>query len=246
MTTVIIGAGGAIGRALVDQCLHAMPSDKNASEAPIIAISRNPVQFDDARVQSMTMDYNDDSSLMTVAKKCAPITRLFLATGILHQSDDAGTLSLSPEKALRDLDRRALETVFQANTIFPAMVMKYFLPQFARKGLVTFAALSARVGSIGDNRLGGWYAYRASKAALNMLIKTASIEMTRRNPDSVVIGLHPGTVDSSLSKPFQRGVPPEKLFTPAYSAECLYQVATSRRAADTGKVFDWAGTEIIR
>ena len=104
--------------------------------------------------------------------------------------------------------------LYQINAIGPAMVAKHFLPLLSKRRKAVFAALSARVGSIGDNRLGGWHSYRASKAALNMLIKTMSIELARRNPDALIVGLHPGTVDTPLSEPFQRNVADGKLFTP--------------------------------
>ena len=108
-----------------------------------------------------------------------------------------------------------------------------------------FAALSARVGSISDNQLGGWYAYRASKAALNMIIKTAAIEVRRRNPHAIVVGLHPGTVDSDLSKPFQGNVPEGKLFTPDFAAGKLLTVLEGLAPAQTGRCFGWDGEEIL-
>jgi NAD(P)-dependent dehydrogenase (short-subunit alcohol dehydrogenase family) len=126
----------------------------------------------------------------------------------------------------------------------PALVAKHFLPLLPRQGRSVFAALSARVGSIGDNRLGGWHSYRASKAALNMLIKNASIELARTRPDAVIVGLHPGTVDTGLSKPFQRGVAHNKLFTPEYCAERLIAVTDGLTRDDTGHVFAWDGARV--
>ena len=114
-----------------------------------------------------------------------------------------------------------------------------------RQYLLIFAALSARVGSISDNRLGGWYAYRASKSALNMILKNAALETARRNKKAVILGLHPGTVDSRLSKPFQAHVPDGKLFTPEYSAEKMVHVMLNRTEIDSGKCFDWDNKEII-
>ena len=121
---------------------------------------------------------------------------------------------------------------------------KHFLPLLKREGKTVFAALSARVGSISDNRIGGWYGYRAAKAALNQIIKTASIEHARRWPHSAIIGLHPGTVDTDLSKPFQRNVADGKLFTSEFSAQSMLQVIDGVTAHDTGKVFDWEGKEV--
>ena len=124
------------------------------------------------------------------------------------------------------------------------MVAKYFAKKLSKETNSVMAILSARVGSISDNRLGGWYAYRASKAALNMLIKTLSIEIKRTHKVSAIIGLHPGTVDSNLSKPFQNNVPDGKLFTPEYSASELLKVVFDRTEIDTGKVFAFDGSEI--
>ena len=124
------------------------------------------------------------------------------------------------------------------------MTAKYFVPLLRRDEKAVFAALSARVGSISDNRLGGWYAYRASKAALNMVLKTTAIEIGRRFKNQIIVGLHPGTVDTPLSKPFQANVPADKLFTPEFSAERLLTVIDGLTAADSGNLFDWAGERI--
>ncbi|MEO1575694.1 MAG: SDR family NAD(P)-dependent oxidoreductase [Pseudomonadota bacterium] len=163
---------------------------------------------------------------------------VIVATGTLH--DDG----LKPEKSLRQIDAASMQRVLAVNTVGPAMVARSFLPRLKRSGPATFAALSARVGSIADNRLGGWHSYRASKAALNMLIRTFSIEMRRTHPQARVIGLHPGTVDTGLSAPFQRNVPDGKLFTPDYSAERLLAVINALSAKDSGGVFDWAGERV--
>ena len=125
---------------------------------------------------------------------------------------------MTPEKSLRELSAEKFARAFAINATGPALSAKHFLPKLARDRRAVFAALSARVGSISDNRLGGWYAYRASKSALNMILKTAAIETARRAPQAIVIGLHPGTVDSKLSKPFQENVTPGKLFRPEDAA----------------------------
>jgi NAD(P)-dependent dehydrogenase (short-subunit alcohol dehydrogenase family) len=136
------------------------------------------------------------------------------------------------------------ETSFLINTIGPAMCAKYFLPLLRRDEKAVFAALSARVGSISDNRMGGWYAYRASKAALNMILKTLSIEYGRRFKQAVIAGLHPGTVDTNLSKPFQSNVQPGKLFTPELAAKQLVDVIDGLTPEDSGYLFDWAGKRV--
>ena len=124
------------------------------------------------------------------------------------------------------------------------MVAKHFLPKLNKENRSIFAALSARVGSISDNQLGGWYAYRTSKAALNMVIKNAAIEIGRLNKKAIIVGLHPGTVDSNLSMPFQGNVPDGKLFTPEYSVQKLLQVLTNLTSEQSGKCFAWDGTEV--
>ncbi len=162
---------------------------------------------------------------------------MIVATGIL-QGD-----GIAPEKSSRELSADGLARYFAVNTIGPALVAKHFLPLLSR-GPAVFAALSARVGSIGDNRLGGWYGYRASKAALNMIVRTLAIELARTRPEAVCIALHPGTVDTGLSQPFQRGVPPGQLFTPQRSAEALLDVLAGLTPADSGGCFAWDGQRI--
>ena len=158
---------------------------------------------------------------------------------ILH--DGAG---LKPEKTWRHLDGAALGRAFQINATGPALAAKHFLPLLAEDSKSCFAALSARVGSTADNGFGGWYAYRASKAALNMLVKTLSIELARRNPAALCVTLHPGTVDTRLSAPFQRGVPDGKLFSPRFSAERLLGVLDGLSPEDSGGLFAWDGARI--
>jgi NAD(P)-dependent dehydrogenase (short-subunit alcohol dehydrogenase family) len=145
---------------------------------------------------------------------------------------------------MRALTSDGLAKSFESNVIGPAMSAKYLVPLLRRDSKAVFATLSARVGSISDNRLGGWYAYRASKAALNMILKTLSIEVGRRFKNQLIIGLHPGTVDTNLSKPFQGNVPEGKLFTPEYSAGKLLEVVDGLSAADSGNLYDWAGERI--
>ena len=130
------------------------------------------------------------------------------------------------------------------NTVGPALVGKYFIPFLNKQNKNVFAFLSARVGSISDNKLGGWYAYRASKSALNQIIKNFSIEAKRTNPAGIIIGLQPGTVKSKLSEPFQKNVKKEKLFFPEDSVSNLTKVVESVLQNDTGKMFDWEGKEI--
>ena len=173
-----------------------------AQRADPVSITPNPPRF--------------EAAAEAVGK---PLDLVIVATGLLHAEDGFG-----PEKSLRDLDADALARSYAVNTIGPALVAKHFLPLMRRDGKSVFAALSARVGSISDNGVGGWYGYRAAKAALNQMLKTASIEHARRWPEGVVVGLHPGTVDTGLSKPFQRNVADGKLFDAAYSAGAMLDV----------------------
>jgi NAD(P)-dependent dehydrogenase (short-subunit alcohol dehydrogenase family) len=161
---------------------------------------------------------------------------VFIATGVLHSA------GLNPEKANSQLSAEALTTAFAVNTIGPALVARALLPLMPRGRKTVLAALSARVGSIADNRLGGWHSYRASKAALNQLIHTMAIEQARRNPEQILLALHPGTVDSDLSKPFQKGV--KTLFTPEQSARHLLRVIDAATPAQSGLLLDWRG-EVI-
>ena len=152
---------------------------------------------------------------------------------------------IGPERSYKALDPGVMEQVFRLNTIGPAIIAKQMVPLLPRDRRAVFAALSARVGSIGDNRLGGWHSYRASKAALNMLLKNLALELQRSHPQAVVAGLHPGTVDTALSEPFQRNVPQGKLFTVGQSASCLLDVIDRLGPADSGQVFDWQGAPVV-
>ena len=151
---------------------------------------------------------------------------------------------MRPEKSLRDIDGAALDRLFRINATGPAVVMRHFLPLLAKDRRSVFAALSARVGSIGDNRLGGWVGYRASKAALNQVIRTLAIELGRTDPHAVLVGLHPGTVDTPLSTPFQRNVDAGRLFSPEQAAGLLLDVIAGLAPGDSGHCLDWAGKRI--
>lgn len=184
---LIIGSSGGIGSAFVDL----LKADSNCSE--VVGISRNtPISLHLENEESIA---NAAASLKTQA----PFDLILVCTGILHDSSPDSVIS--PEKKLGDINPLQLQKVFAINTFGPAMILRYFTPLLSKNNSV-MALLSAKVGSIEDNRLGGWYSYRASKAALNMLIKTAAIEVARTNHNTSLIALHPGTVNTSLSKPF--------------------------------------------
>lgn len=236
MRAVIIGASGGVGAAFVEAL-----AQRDDAEA-VHALSRGGVSFESPKVTSGRIDITDDGSVADAAKAVkaegAP-DLVIVASGILSDGD-----GLQPEKSYRHQDMDAFQRVFAINTFGPGLVAKHFLPIMPRSGRAVFAALSARVGSISDNRLGGWHAYRASKAALNMLVRNYAIEQARRNEGFIAVSLHPGTVDTGLSKPFQGNVPDKKLFTSAQSAGYLLDVICKLTPNDSGKAFDWAGEEI--
>lgn len=235
-TCVVLGATGGIGRAFAD---HLVARD---SVERVLCLSRSgDAPVESPKVETGKLDYADPASIEAAAeqaKQTGPLDLVVVATGLLHDGD------FGPEKSLRDLDEDKLARIFQVNTIGPALVARHFLPMMRKDTKSVFAALSARVGSISDNRIGGWYGYRSAKAALNQMLRTAAIEHTRRWKDGVVIGLHPGTVDTGLSEPFQGNVAEGKLFTPDYATGEMLKVIDSVAASDSGKVFAYDGAEV--
>ncbi len=235
-TVAIIGSSGAIGNAVAEILL-----DDDGVEA-IYRFSRNDSNENSDRVKNLYIDIEDEESIKDCIKNLSKDIKfdlVFVATGILHNDND-----IFPEKSIRDISKSKLEKVLLVNTIGPALVGKYFIPYLRKDSKSIFAFLSARVGSISDNKLGGWYSYRASKTALNQIIKNFSIEVRRSNPNAIFIGLQPGTVKSFLSKPFEKNVRPGNLFTPEYSATKMLEVIDNLSLEDTGKVYAWDGEEI--
>jgi NAD(P)-dependent dehydrogenase (short-subunit alcohol dehydrogenase family) len=233
-TAAVFGAGGGIGRALCE-ALAARGCER------IYAGSRAGDGPEIAGVLPFAFDLTDEASIAAAAArmKDAPPDWVIVATGVLTLNDGTG-----PERTYKRLDAGTMAEVFALNTIGPALIAKHCLPLMPRGQQSTFAALSARVGSISDNRLGGWHSYRASKAALNMLLKNLAIELARTHPEAVVAGLHPGTVDSALSRPFQAGLPEGQLTSPGDAAAALLAVLARIGPADSGKVFDFRGAEV--
>jgi NAD(P)-dependent dehydrogenase (short-subunit alcohol dehydrogenase family) len=184
------------------------------------------------------LDFADEATVAAAAARLDRPELVIVATGLLHEGERG------PERAIRELDPDWLARQYLVNAIGPALVAKHVLPRMPREGRSVFAVLSARVGSIADNRMGGWYGYRASKAALNQLVRTLSIEDRRRNPRGLVVALHPGTVDTALSRPFQGHVQPGRLFDADRAAVQLLDVVDGLKAPDTGKLFDWEGKEV--
>ncbi len=230
INAVVFGSSGGIGRALAE---HLVAS---GGHGQVFAVSRSNHDIEGA--QNLRADITDEASLRLVANEIrsgGPLNLCLVASGLLSDGD------LQPEKSYRSQSFDAFQRVFAANTFGPALIAKHILPLMPKTERSVFAALSARVGSISDNRLGGWHAYRASKAALNMLIRNFAIEQARRAPGNICVGLHPGTVDTGLSKAFQGGVTEDRLFTPAQAAGYLLGVVDGLTPEDSGKCFDWAG-----
>lgn len=224
MRAIVIGASGGIGVALAD-----------ALESRGTAVTRV------SRAGTPPLDLESDQSIAAAAAALAdeaPFDMILVATGVLHGD------GLAPEKTYRQLDGPALERLFRINAIGPALVARHFLPLLRPTGRAVFAALSARVGSIGDNRLGGWFGYRASKSALNQIVRTLAIELARSRPDTIAVALHPGTVDTALSAPFQRGLADGQLLTAAASAAHLLDTLDRLGPTDSGGCFDWRGERI--
>lgn len=224
MRAVVIGASGGVGRAVADALRE--------EGAEVHAFARS--FGGDAH-----LDVTDEAGVAAAAARVGgALDLVFVATGLLHEG------GRGPEKAMRDIDAEWLARNFLVNAIGPALVAKHFLPLTPRDRRAVFAALSARVGSISDNSLGGWYGYRASKAALNQLVRTLAVEERRRNPQGIVVALHPGTVDTALSRPFQGNVQPGRLFAPDRAAVQLLDVLDGLRPRDSGRLFDWEGKEV--
>ncbi|WP_122573997.1 SDR family NAD(P)-dependent oxidoreductase [Pseudomonas viridiflava] len=194
------------------------------------------------RLKRVDCDARNEQALEALVSEtlegCQHLHLVISALGILHQD------GAKPEKGLAQLTLASMQASFATNTFAPILLLKHLLP-LLRKQPATFAALSARVGSIGDNRLGGWYSYRASKAALNQLLHTASIELKRLNQASTVLAIHPGTTDTELSQPFQANVPEGQLFAPAFSAERIIEVVGAHGPADSGTFWDWDDKPIV-
>ncbi len=221
---IVIGASGGIGAALVQALAE--------EDVPVRGLARSFAGRDH-------LDLTDEASIAAAAAGLTTAPDLVvLTTGLLHEGERG------PEKSMAALDADWLMRQYAINAIGPALVAKHFLPLMPRTGRCVFAVLSARVGSIGDNKLGGWYGYRAAKAALNQLIRTLAIEERRRNDRAIVVGLHPGTVDTGLSRPFQANVRADQLFTADRAAVQLLDVIEGLKAPDSGRLFDWEGKEI--
>ena len=234
LRAALFGARGGIGAALAAQVC----ADPAYAEVWLGARSLLPGAAPDAH--SFVFDSDDEASLAAAASTIGgELDLVLVTTGLLHRAG----LPL-PEKSYRTLDPAAMTELYRANTIGPAMIAKHFLPLLPRGRRAVFAVLSARVGSIGDNRLGGWHSYRAAKAALNMLVANFAIECRRSHPLAVIAALHPGTVDTALSAPFQRGLPEGQVQSPTAIAAVLLDTLANLEPDQSGGLYAWDGTRL--
>jgi NAD(P)-dependent dehydrogenase (short-subunit alcohol dehydrogenase family) len=231
---LVAGASGGIGRALCEQLSQRFPS------AVIVRMVRDPSRLPPLSVKTIDVgfDIGEESSIREAVARIPEtvlVDWVFVATGWLHDEDRG------PEKTYKSLDADHLLYSYRINAIGPALLVKHLLPRLNPAKLCKLGVLSARVGSISDNRLGGWHSYRASKAALNMLIRNFAIELARKKSRHVIVGLQPGTTDTALSAPYQRNVPAGQLQSAEYTAEHLLQVMRELRTEDSGGLFDFEG-----
>lgn len=233
-SAAIFGSSGGIGNALC-----AALADRGCDT--VYAGSRGGGEQIAEASRPFAFDLTDEASIAAAADlmKDKPPEWVIVASGVLTLADGTG-----PERSYKRLDPQKMAEVLALNTIGPALIAKHILPLMPRNQQFVFAALSARVGSISDNGLGGWHSYRASKAALNMLLKNFALELGRTHKHGVIVGLHPGTVDSKLSEPFQSNLPEGQLTKPKEAAANLLNVIHGLSHEQSGKVFDFAGVEI--
>ena len=228
MQVLIIGAGGGVGRALVEYYC-----DQGAT---VQALSRQQLPNLPGHWLQVT-DYTE-ASLQRIFPQLKQPDIVISTLGILHTDD------FMPEKRLADVNWKQLQQTFYVNAALPILLLQQLLPIVPKKQPCVWAQLSAKVGSITDNYLGGWYSYRGSKAALNMLLKTASVELKRTHKQLCLAAIHPGTTDTPLSAPFQQRLPADKLYTPAQSAERIAAVINQLTAEDSGGFWHWDGSPL--
>ena len=241
---LIIGAGGGIGgamtRLLLENGYAVFAAGRGGLEDNAELRAWRAAGPEKLRLLAMDMASQDsiEAGFGRIGAETGRLHLVFNCAGLLHDQD------MRPEKRLEDAALENLLKSFAVNAAGPLLVARYALPLLKHDQPSVLASMSARVGSISDNRLGGWYAYRASKAAQNMITKTLSIELARRSPNTICVGLHPGTVDTRLSKPFQGNVRPGQLKTASEAAGHLYRVIHGLKPTDHGKVLAWDGGEI--
>lgn len=237
---IVIGASSAIAQAVIQQHIDELEGDKK--DASIITVSRKKLTGVSSACLSFTCDYSEpeiesvSSEIITHADKP---THLYIFNGVLHCD------GFMPEKRIQNLNASQLESQFYSNTIVPMLWLKHLLPVLKQGQNCIVTVLSARVGSLTDNQLGGWYSYRASKSALNMMLKNAAIEFSRIAPNVKLLSFHPGTTDTPLSEPFQKNVPEHKLFTPTFVANALSSVQSNLLYDGELSYRDWNDEPIL-
>lgn len=235
---VVVGASSGIANALIHRWM-------GSAQRPIVAIARSAAPLEEFEpfdlIETRVCDYSDaalDSLAEDLQEQHADIERLVICNGVLQGE------GYRPERAVNQLDVHAMRRVFEVNTFVPMRVLAALTPLLKRSEAPRVAVLSARVGSIGDNRRGGWYTYRGSKAALNMMLKCAALELHRLNPSAKLLAYHPGTVDTPLSQPFQGGVDPSTLLSPEHAAKALDTVLAEAEPDGDLSYLDWRGDMI--
>lgn len=242
-TTLIIGANSAIAKALA---LQVIDDNNSAVNTKLIVVTRDVSfyqhqKFSKSKVISV-QDYQEssiNSAIQEINKdKAISIKQVFICHGLLHNE------VINPEKRLQEFSAESFTAVLTANTITPMLWLKNLIPTLKGKQVCKVVVFNARVGSISDNKIGGWYSYRASKAAVNMLLKTAAVELSRTAKNIKLISFHPGTTDTPLSKPFQKNVPENKLFTSEFVAKQLLQIVKKTDLDGEASFVDWQGKTI--
>lgn len=242
---LVVGASQGIGLGFVKQLLqepnvaqiYATYRDRDTA-TELLALAETHAD----RLTCLSVDITDETQIAAIVEQIRTRTsQLHLVincVGILHEGN------LQPEKSLRQINPEYLLKYFQVNSIGSILLAKHLMPLFRHNERSIFACISAKIGSIGDNHLGGWYGYRASKAALNMFLRTIAIEFKRTAPRTIVVALHPGTTDTRLSQPFQKNVPPEKLFLVDRTVNQLCAVMEKLTESDSGEFFSWDGSRL--
>ncbi|MEH2161662.1 MAG: SDR family NAD(P)-dependent oxidoreductase [Nostoc sp.] len=245
VNTLIVGANQGIGLGFAKKLLqdekiakiYATYRQKNAAEELLSLVDKHS-----DKLICLEMDITDELQIVEAVQKIRnQVDKLHLVVncvGLLHEE------TLQPEKSLREINSENLLRYFQINSIGAILLAKHLLPLLRHRERSVFASISAKLGSIGDNQLGGWYGYRASKAALNMFMRTAAIEYKRSCPKALIVTLHPGTTDTRLSRPFQKNVPAEKLFSVERTVSQLLAVIEQLQESDSGQFFSWDGSRL--
>ena len=241
-TALVVGGGQGIGLGFVRKLLAEDNLERVYATYRRIESATELQEIADPRLCCMQMDITDESQIAAVIQQIQTQTSalhyLINSVGVLHEAE------MQPEKSLRQINSEQLLRYFQVNSIGAMLLFKQVQPLIKHQERAILATISAKVGSISDNNIGGWYGYRASKAALNMFIRTTAIEYKRTCPQAILVALHPGTTDTRLSLPFQRNVPPEKLFSVDRTVAQLLTVINGLTASDSGEFFSWDGSRL--